>query len=133
MKRLLTLLVVLSYVVMPLVAHAQEEANADKTIRIFANDNGEKRYIVGYDWVNLNMGQKMTLVENARSGALKMDAVMVLPAEIYVAELDRIFSQDGEIRRIEVGQAIQGVAISKKDWGDGTDADKKLHSYLGKG
>lgn len=60
--------------------------------------------------------QKIGLVERVRRGALKMNALMTLPAEIYVRELDGMYREHPEARSIEVGQAIQGIAVSLKDW-----------------
>lgn len=113
----------------PLWAASQE--GQSKTLRIFALEDGHKRYFNGYDWVLFDLGQKIALVERARQGAVQMNAVMLRPPEVYVRELDRMYAEAAEARHIEVGQAIQGIAITLKDWDDGTDPDKKIKEALG--
>ena len=99
-----------------------EEAPADarQTLRLYINNGGNKTYLLGYHWESLGMNQKIAMVEVARLGALKLDAVMTLPAEIYVRELDRMFSENPSFRKLEVGPAIHGIALSFNDWDDGS-------------
>ena len=98
-------------------------------VRLFVMQGGDKHYLTGFDWLQFDIGQKMGLVEAARSQAAGLNAVMVLPAEVYVAELDRMFSQNPEVRHIEIGPALQGVAITLKDWDDGSNPREKLAAY----
>jgi len=67
-------------------AKIQEPTKAPH-LRLFGYDKGEKRYYSGYDWMNMNINDKIQLVEEARNGALKMNVVMTMPAEIYVGEV----------------------------------------------
>jgi hypothetical protein len=99
-------------------------------LRIFATVNGEKRYFNGHDWVLWSPARRMAMVEKAREGAVKLNAVMTLPAEFYVRELDRVFMTNPQARDVELGQAIQGVAINLKDWDDGTDPQKSIAEAL---
>lgn len=102
-------------------------APGDKqVIRLFREVAGEKKYFTGFDWLQLDVNQKIILVERARQGALQMSVVMTLPAEVYVKEIDRMFNESTEIRYIELGQAIEGIAIALKDWDDGREPEKVL-------
>lgn len=104
-----------------------------KHLRLFAPSSaGERRYYTGYDWRQFNLNQKIQLVETARTGALQLGVVMTMPAEIYVRELDRIFSSNPQVQHMELGQAIEGTAIAIKDWDDGTDPDAKLKAFTTK-
>ena len=108
------------------------EPAAPRVLRLFAVEEGQKRYFTGYDWLLMDLVAKKALVEKARLGAVRLNAVIALPAETYVRELDRMYGQAEESRQIEVGEAIQGLAISLKDWDDGTDPNKKLQAALHK-
>jgi len=113
-------------------AEGGEPVSEKRTLRLFSRSGGEKHYYTGYDWLKLDIQQKMETVEHAREGAIRMNTVMSRPAEVYIAELDRMYALNESVRHIEVGQAIQGIAISLKDWDDGSDPDKKLDGYLTK-
>ena len=89
-------------------------------IRIFLKTGNKKTYVRGYQWMTLDLNRKISLVESARRGAVKMNAVMVLPAETYVDEVNKFFQDNPRLMQMEVGQVIQGIAISLKDWDDGS-------------
>lgn len=91
----------------------------DKALRIFLKTGEKKTYVRGYQWMTLDLNRKISLVESARRGALRMNAVMTQPAELYVANVDKFFRYNPGLLEMEVGQVIQGVAISLKDWQDG--------------
>ncbi len=111
---------------------ATEGTEQKKTIRLYVPDaSGGKAYLLGRDWLGLSPQQKIEMVELARRGALKLNAIVSLPAEIYIRELDQMFLEKPETRDIEVGQAIQGVAIALKDWDAGADTEEILEQYTG--
>ena len=112
--------------------HAAESRKGTPTLRLFADMGGQRRYFTGYDWLQFDIHKRLALVEKARRGAVRLNAVMTLPAEIYVRELDNMFRRNSGIRHIELGQAIQGVAIALKDWDDGSDPTAHLESHLNK-
>ncbi len=115
---------VLGGVVGSLAAEGAESAKP-AALRLYALKAGEKRYFTGYDWMLFDLSRKIALVEKARRGAvLQMNVVMALPAERYVRELDRMYAEAAEARTIEVGQAIQGIAITLKDWDEGSRSPK---------
>ncbi len=116
----------------PLRAAQDGAAAPSKSLRLFVVEEGRKRYFNGYDWIQFDLNQKIGLVEKARLGAVQMHAMMLKPPEVYVRELDRMYGETSEVRLIEVGQAIQGIAITMKDWDDGTDPDKKIKAALGR-
>ncbi len=100
---------------------ASTQAPAAALRMFIPTGENSKEYLRGYHWLNFSAAQKMGVVEAARTGAVQqMSAVMSLPAEIYVRELDRLFATNSSIQQMEVGQAIQGIAISLKDWNDGS-------------
>ena len=106
------------------MSSSQAEEGRDhskQTLRLYINSGGSKTYLLGHHWGSLGMNQKIAMVEAARRGALKLEAVMTLPAEIYVRELDRMFSENPSLRKLEVGPAIHGIAVSFNDWDDGSD------------
>lgn len=109
---------------------AAESRSGTQTLRLYATVGGEKRYFTGYDWLQFNIHQQFQIVEKARHGAVRMNAIMVLPAEVYVKELNRMFRQHVELRHMELGQAIQGIAIALKDWDDGSNQEERIKSYL---
>ena len=111
----------------PAPKSAASAPEKQKHLRLYAPSSvGERRYYTGYDWRQFNLNQKIQLVETARTGALKLNVVMTLPAELYVRELDRMFASNPQVQHMEIGQAIEGTAVVLKDWDDGTDPDKKL-------
>ena len=91
----------------------------DKALRIYLKTGTKKTYIRGYQWVTLSLNRKISLVESARRGALQMGAVMTLPAERYVYEVNKFFQSNPAMFQMELGQVIQGIAISLKDWEQG--------------
>ncbi len=95
-------------------------AKPDQALRIYLKTGAKKTYVRGYQWMTLDLNRKINLVESARRGALKMNAVMTFPAETYVREIDKFFAGNPSLMQMEVGQVIQGVAISIKDWNAGT-------------
>lgn len=111
--------------------HSGTKAKVRPVIRLYASAKGETRYFTGDDWMLFTSGQKVQIVEKARTGAVRLNAVMSLPAEVYVRELDRIFGGNPGARHIELGQAIQGAAIGLKDWDDGTDPDQQIKALTG--
>lgn len=126
----LTAFVALLAAASPITASAAEkttEQNKRMRLRLYVpSAAGDRKFFTGFDWQQLKMNQKIQLVEMARTGALRLNAVMTLPAEIYVRELDRMFNENPQIRTMELGQAIEGIAIAMKDWDDGTDPDQKI-------
>ena len=116
----------------PASVHAAKDASLSKpkSLRLYATMNGKKRYFNGYDWLQYDEKAKLALVEKAKIGAGRLSAVMLLPADVYVKEVDKIYGQAPESRLIELGQVIQGVAINLKDWNDGTDPEKKRMDAL---
>jgi len=106
---------------MTLPSAAGEVSKASpKTIRLFIQKGPEKNYLLGHHWLRLKIHQKIAIVESARRGALELNALMTLPAEIYIRELDRLFLENPTLRQLEVGPAIHGIAVSLKDWDDGS-------------
>ncbi len=116
----------------PINAQAQEKAQGsaaassasqttkpEKALRIFLKTGGKKTYVRGYQWMTLDLNRKISLVESARRGALRMNAVMAQPAEVYVNQVNKFFQHNPSLMQMEVGQVIQGVAIGMKDWEDG--------------
>ncbi|MBP9733215.1 MAG: hypothetical protein KBD07_02425 [Candidatus Omnitrophica bacterium] len=97
----------------------QPTAKPDKALRIYLKTGGKKTYVRGYQWMTLDLNRKISLIESARRGAAKMNAVMTRPAETYVAEINKFFQDNPTLMQMEVGQVIQGIAISIKDWEDG--------------
>ena len=95
---------------------AGKPAKPTKALRIFLKTGAKKTYVRGYQWMTLDLNRRISLVESARRGALQMDALMTLPAETYVAEVDKFFQYNPSLMQMEVGQVIQGIAISLKDW-----------------
>jgi hypothetical protein len=126
------LLFVVSGLPAPLGAAQDGAAPSSKSLRLYAVEEGRKRYFNGYDWIQFDLNQKIALVEKARQGAILLHAMMLKPAEVYVRELDRMYGETNEVRLIEVGQAIQGIAITLKDWNDGGDPDQKIKDALGR-
>jgi len=107
-------------------ALAEESVPAERqSIRLFVQQDGQRAYLSGYQWISLRTDQKIIMVERARQGALRLGALMVLPAEIYVRELDRLFTEHPHLRKIEVGQAVEGIAISLKDWNTGSRSEPR--------
>ncbi|MBF0254536.1 MAG: hypothetical protein HQL11_05380 [Candidatus Omnitrophica bacterium] len=99
-----------------------------ESIRLFVTRAGERMYLNGHDWLRLDLDRKIEWVEAARLGAIKMGAVLSLPAEVYIGELDRMFTEAPQLRHIEVGQAIEGIAISMKDWDTGESVQDPAES-----
>lgn len=97
-------------------APAPAIAKPDKALRIFLKTGGKKIYVRGYQWMTLDLNRKISLVESARRGALKMNALMTQPAERYVMEADKFFRTNPSLLQMELGQVIQGIAISIQDW-----------------
>ena len=112
------------------VPAAQGAEISPRTLRLFAVEGDHKRYFTGYDWLLFDLAAKTGLVEKARQGAARMNVAMTLPSRVYVRELDHMYRDAPEVRHIEVGQAIQGIAISLKDWDDGGDPEKRLKDAL---
>lgn len=91
----------------------------EKALRIFLKSGGKKTYVRGYQWMTLDLNRKISLIESARRGAARMNAVMAQPAETYVVEVNKFFQDNPTLMQMEVGQVIQGIAVSIKDWEDG--------------
>jgi hypothetical protein len=102
---------------------AASAAKPEKALRIFLKTGGKKTYVRGYQWMTLDLNRKISLVESARRGALRMNAVMAKPAEVYVNEVNKFFQHNPSLMQMEVGQVIQGVAVGMKDWEDGGTAN----------
>lgn len=100
-------------------AERPTQVKPGKALRIYLKTGGKKTYVRGYQWMTLDLNRKISLIESARRGAARMNAVMTLPAETYVAEVNKFFQDNPTFMEMEVGQVIQGVAISIKDWEDG--------------
>ncbi len=125
MKHFLPTLLVLSTVFTSFPAAAADQpAKPDKALRIYLQTGAKKTYVRGYQWMTLDLNRKLSLIESARRGALKMNAVMARPAEVYVAQVDKFFQYNPALMEMEVGQVIQGIAISIKDWEDGSTEKK---------
>lgn len=107
----------------PSASATASTARPEKALRIFLKTGGKKTYVRGYQWMTLDLNRKISLVESARRGALRMNAVMVRPAEVYVNEVNKFFQHNPSLMQMEVGQVIQGVAIGMKDWEDGGTAN----------
>ena len=124
MKRILfTLFMILSILGTPSLEAKESSDSSEKAmLRLFIQQGPQKTYLLGYHWMSLRLHQKIGMVESARRGALKLDAVMLHPAEIYIRELDRLFLRNPELRRLEVGPAIQGLAMSLNDWDSLSDS-----------
>ncbi|MFT5206376.1 MAG: hypothetical protein ACI9CF_000111 [Candidatus Omnitrophota bacterium] len=103
-----------------LAADVMPASTNSPSIRLFVESGGQRANILGHNWAELSFERKIKLIESARQGALRLGAVMALPAESYIRELDMMFAKNPSLRHIEVGQAIQGIAISLKDWDTGT-------------
>lgn len=103
----------------PAAAPAAKAPKPDKALRIFLKTGAKKTYVRGYQWMTLDLNHKINLIEAARSGALQMNAVMAQPAEVYVAEVNKFFQYNPSLMQMELGQVIQGIAVSIKDWDDG--------------
>lgn len=97
----------------------QLASKPDKALRIFLKTGAKKTYVRGYQWLTLDLNRKISLVESARRGALQIDAIMLLPAERYVYEVNKFFQSNPSMLQMELGQVIQGIAISLKDWEQG--------------
>jgi hypothetical protein len=100
-------------------------AKPDKALRVFLKSGSKKTYVRGYQWMTLDLNRKINLVESARRGALKMGALMTQPAEVYIRNLDQFYAGHPTLMSMEIGQVIQGTAISMKDWDDGTTGAKQ--------
>lgn len=120
MKRFLPALLVASLLWTLPASAAEKTAKPEKALRIYLKTGNKKTYVRGYQWMTLDLNRKISLVESARRGALKMNAVMSQPAETYVAQVDKFFQYNPSLMEMEVGQVIQGIAISIKDWEDGS-------------
>jgi len=131
MKRLIFIFLTVLCVATAMTAFAATAPqNRQKHLRLYVpSSGGEKRYYTGYDWLQFNLNQKIQLIETARTGASQLGVVMVLPAELYIRELDRMFQSNPQIQFMELGQAIEGTSVVMKDWDDGTDPDQKLQEY----
>jgi hypothetical protein len=133
----LTTLVLSLILTAPTTAQAQETSGGsasaassaapavkpEKALRIFLKTGGKKTYVRGYQWMTLDLNRKISLIESARRGALRMNAVMAQPAEVYVNQVNQFFQHNPSLVQMEVGQVIQGVAIGMKDWEDGGTAN----------
>ena len=103
-----------------------------RTLRLFLPGAEKKTYLRGYHWLKLSAVQKRYSVELARQGAMRMKVIMTLPAEMYLERLDRMFALESSTLNIEVGQAIQGIAIALHDWDDGRSPLTVKEEYVGK-
>ncbi len=120
-----SILLILTLSLLPTFSLASEAAltpTHSQSIRLFVEQGGQQANILGHNWAELSIERKIKLIESARQAALRLGAVMALPAESYIRELDMMFLKNPSLRHIEVGQAIQGIAIALKDWDSGTES-----------
>lgn len=99
-------------------ANAAEKGK--ETIRLFLEQGDQRVYLLGHHWKALNLNQKIAMVEQARTGALEMNVLMALPAEVYIRRVDQMLIDNPQLRQFELGQVVQGIAISLNDWDSGT-------------
>ncbi len=64
--------------------------------------------------------EKIAAARTTQMHPVKLDpAIDPLPAERYVYEVNKFFQSNPAMFQMELGQVIQGIAISLKDWEQG--------------
>lgn len=117
MKKILLIL----FVVLAIAGNASAEEKKGNTIRLFIEQGDQRMYLLGHHWTSLNLNQKIAMIEQARTGAISMNVVMALPAEVYIKKLNQMLLENPQLRQFELGQVVQGIAVSLNDWDTGIE------------